>query len=72
MMACVDGLTLTPLSSVQCKKAKALLESLSADAKVYELDEMDEGSDWQVRRTTHSVMAGLDCFFPSRRLRCEE
>jgi glutaredoxin 3 len=49
-------LTCTPFHSVvfsksycpYCKKAKATLESLNAGAKVYELDEMDEGADWQV------------------------
>lgn len=31
------------------KKAKTLLESLGETAAVFELDQMDEGSDWQVR-----------------------
>lgn len=36
------------------KKAKSLLESLGEKAAVFELDQMDEGSDWQVRAPTLS------------------
>lgn len=31
-----------------CKAVKTLLEEQNAGAKVYELDLMDEGADWQV------------------------
>ncbi|KAM0750097.1 glutaredoxin [Meredithblackwellia eburnea MCA 4105] len=30
-----------------CRKAKALLKSLDEEPKVFELDQMDEGADWQ-------------------------
>ncbi|GAA5913657.1 glutaredoxin [Sporobolomyces salmoneus] len=30
-----------------CRNAKNLLQSLGVDAEIYELDNMDEGSDWQ-------------------------
>jgi hypothetical protein len=33
------------------RNAKQLLKSLDVDADVYELDQMDEGSEWQVSRT---------------------
>ncbi|GAA5844957.1 hypothetical protein JCM3766R1_000345 [Sporobolomyces carnicolor] len=30
-----------------CRNAKQLLKSLDVDAEIYELDQMDEGADWQ-------------------------
>ncbi|GAA5874363.1 hypothetical protein JCM16303_005827 [Sporobolomyces ruberrimus] len=30
-----------------CRNAKQLLKSLDVDAEIFELDQMDEGSDWQ-------------------------
>lgn len=39
---------LTPSSIIAGRRAKQLLESLGEKYDVYELDQMDDGSDWQV------------------------
>ncbi|GAA5820710.1 hypothetical protein JCM11251_003123 [Rhodosporidiobolus azoricus] len=48
-----------------CKSTKDLLDSLKVDYDVYELDQMEEGSDWQAylaektgQRTVPSVFIG--------------
>ncbi|GAA5843514.1 hypothetical protein JCM9279_000775 [Rhodotorula babjevae] len=48
-----------------CQKTKALLRELGADVDTYELDLMEEGSDWQAylgdktgQRTVPSVFIG--------------